>query len=88
MGEGREGGEGGEGRGRGRGGKGEREGREGGEGGEGRGRGRGGLLCVPLLSTLQCLHLLSWLLRSRKKILVLNSVGSLDCVINSYSLKK
>ena len=57
-------------------------------GGEGRGRGRGGLLCVPLFSTLQCLHLLSWLLRSRKKILVLNSVGSLDCVINSYSLKK
>ena len=79
---------GGEGRGCGRGGKGEREGREGGEGGEGRGRGRGGLLCVPLFSTLQCLHLLSWLLRSRKKILVLNSVGSLDCVINSYSLKK
>ena len=72
----------------GRGGKGERKGREGGEGGEGRGRGRGGLLCVPLFSTLQCLHLLSWLLRSRKKILVLNSVGSLDCVINSYSLKK
>ena len=57
----------------GRGGKGEREGR---------------LLCVPLFSTLQCLRLLSWLLRSRKKILVLNSVGSLDCVINSYSLKK